>query len=119
MKSFLIVIAVIAVIVLGYFGYRSLYKATPATTFDAVVTTNSVVMKNFAFTPNNISVTSGQEVSFLNNDAAAHHIVADDNSFDSGLLASGKTFKKTFSVVGTFSYHCSIHPSMIGQVVVK
>ena len=121
MKTFLIILAVIVILVLGFFGYRSLYKSypAPATSSTAAVSTDQITMKNFAFSPNNVTVAAGQEVTFTNNDSVTHNIVANDGTFTSGNLAPGKTFKKTFSTANTVSYHCSIHPSMTGQIVVK
>jgi len=48
-----------------------------------------------------------------------HTVTGDDNSFDSGNISAGSRFSRTFSVVGTYKYHCTIHPSMTGTVVVK
>lgn len=38
--------------------------------------------------------------------------------FDSGTIQPGKTFEFTFSDAGTYNYFCTIHPWMIGQVIV-
>ena len=118
MKSILIAAIAIIVIIAGYFGFKSLYK-TPATTISQAVATNQISINNFSFSPNNISVTSGQEVVFTNNDSVTHNILADDNSFSSGQLKPGQSYQKTFLNVGTISYHCSIHPSMTGQIEVQ
>jgi len=45
-------------------------------------------------------------------------VTADDGAFDSGSLAGGKSFSFTFDEAGTFAYHCNIHQSMTGRVVV-
>jgi plastocyanin len=45
-----------------------------------------------------------------------HDIVANDGSFDSGNLAPGGSFQTTLSGEGTHPYHCSIHPTMTGEV---
>jgi plastocyanin len=31
----------------------------------------------------------------------------------------GSKFTKVFSVAGTYEYHCTIHPTMKGSIVVK
>jgi len=118
MKNLIIALVVIVIVIVGYFGFKSLYKV-PSTTITTAVATNQVSINNFSFIPNNISVGVGQEVIFTNNDSATHSIVANDNSFTSGDLTPGQVFKKTFSTVGTVSYHCSIHPSMTGQIEVQ
>jgi plastocyanin len=33
-------------------------------------------------------------------------------------MAPGATFSRTFSTAGTFTYHCTIHPGMVGTVSV-
>jgi len=33
--------------------------------------------------------------------------------------ARERSCSKTFDTAGTFNYHCSIHPSMKGQVIVE
>jgi plastocyanin len=45
-------------------------------------------------------------------------VTADGNGFGSGALAQGASFSFTFARPGTYAYHCSIHPSMHGSVVV-
>ena len=79
----------------------------------------TVSIVNMTFTPASITVTPGTTVTWNNIDDMTHTVTADDNSFNSGNIGAGGSFVKTFSVAGTFTYHCSIHPSMTGKVVVK
>ena len=72
-----------------------------------------------AFTPATITVTAGTMVTWTNNDNMTHTVTADDNSFDSGNLTSGSNYSRTFSVAGTYPYHCTIHPNMIAKVIVQ
>lgn len=117
MKNILIVI-VIVVIGLGiYLGYRAYYPKNSTTS--TTIETTSVSIEGMAFNPSNISVTAGQTVTFTNKDSVSHTVTADDNSFDSGTIAPGQSYTKQFDTTGTFSYHCSIHPSMKGSVEVK
>ena len=44
--------------------------------------------------------------------------IADYGAFDSGNLAGGKSFSFAFDQAGTFAYHCKIHRTMTGTVVV-
>jgi plastocyanin len=83
-----------------------------------------------AFTPNplSISLANSGVVRWFNDDqtqsgaygstGTTHNITADDGSFTSGPLAPGTSFDATFSLAGTFTYHCSIHPTMKGTVTV-
>jgi plastocyanin len=70
-----------------------------------------------AFSPNPEPAASGQTVAFKNSDGLVHHLVADNGTWDSGDLAPG-TFSKTLTVTSTnaLTYHCTIHPSMVGSI---
>src|SRR5262249_6457772 len=72
-----------------------------------------------AFNPNPITVSTGATVTWMNNDNISHTSTANGGSWDSGTLAPGATFSKTFTSTGTFSYHCAIHPNMVGTVTVQ
>ncbi len=80
---------------------------------------NNVSIKNFAFSVGSLTVASGTTVTWTNNDAATHTVTADDGSFDSGNIAQGATYSKTFTTAGTYNYHCSIHTSMTAKVIVQ
>lgn len=50
--------------------------------------------------------------------AAIPQVAASGGGFDSGNLESGRSFSFTFTDVGTFTYHCNIHSSMKGKIIV-
>jgi len=79
----------------------------------------SVSIVDFAFDPGSVSVDAGGTVTWTNQGPSAHTVTADDGSFDSGTLDAGATFSFTFMSAGTFSYHCAIHPNMVGSVAVS
>ena len=73
----------------------------------------------WTFSPTDISVKSGQTVTWTNTGAVAHTVTADDGaSFDSGSIAPGATLSLTPSAAGTFAYHCTFHPWMKGTLTV-
>jgi plastocyanin len=85
----------------------------------ACVTTNN------CFAPNPVNIAPGDEVEWKNTDSVSHTVtsgkVTDDNAgsmFDSGLIKKGNEFKFTFADAGTYDYFCTVHPWMVGQVVV-
>jgi plastocyanin len=78
----------------------------------------TVNIKDTAFNPTSTSVKVGQKVTWTNADGVAHTATADDKSFDSGNLSSGATFAQEFTRPGRYAYHCSIHSSMKGTIVV-
>ncbi|MEO8541052.1 MAG: plastocyanin/azurin family copper-binding protein [bacterium] len=81
----------------------------------------SVSIANFSFTPSTVSVNVGETVTWTNNQDGVTHTVSSDSAgvFDSGNLASGSSFQKTFTTAGTFTYHCNIHSTMTGTVIVS
>jgi plastocyanin len=78
----------------------------------AALTTN-------AYSPNPISISVGGTVTWTNSDTEAHTSTGDDGSWNSGTMAPGATFSRTFSATGNFTYHCTLHPNMIGTVTVR
>ena len=86
--------------------------ATPA------VGATSVDIKDFQFNPAKVTIKVGGTVTWTNSGPSTHTVVG-DGGIDSGDLSKGKSYSKTFDTAGTFNYHCSIHPSMTGQVIVQ
>jgi plastocyanin len=68
-----------------------------------------------AFSPNPATVATGQLVVFKNNDSVTHHIILDDGSMQTTDIAPGATSAAVaMGTSGSPSYHCSIHPGMVG-----
>ena len=85
-----------------------------------------------AFSPNPIEVTVGQTVLWSNDDSAFHTVTSGSagapdvgKAFDSGLAgptaltSKGKTFEHKFDTAGEYPYFCTLHPAMVGTVIVK
>ena len=99
-------------------GGQATTTAGPGTT--AAVGGAQVTLQNFAFSPASVTVKVGDTVTWTNKDSAGHTVASDDGtSFTSPTKATGATFSFTFTKTGTYAYHCSIHPSMKGTVVVQ
>lgn len=82
--------------------------------------TNQVTIQNFAFSPADIKVKKGTKVTWTNNDSTGHTVTESDgqNGPASQILGNGQTYSFTFSQVGTYHYHCTIHSEMTGSVTV-
>jgi plastocyanin len=78
----------------------------------------TVSIANFAFKPGKLTVAKGTKVSFSNSDGVTHTATR-AGSFDTGHISPGSSKSVKFSRAGTFAYHCSIHPSMHGKIVVR
>ncbi|MCH8995986.1 MAG: amicyanin, partial [Thaumarchaeota archaeon] len=79
---------------------------------------------NECWDPAEVTVDVGDEVTWTNDDTAAHTVTsgvpgAPDGVFDSGLFLAGDTFSYTFDEVGEYDYFCMVHPWMTGKVQVN
>ena len=84
----------------------------------ALAANHGVDISGFAFSPQSITVSVGDSVTWANADAQGHTATADDGSFDTGTITGSTPKSVTFSTAGTFAYHCKIHPAMTATVVV-
>jgi plastocyanin len=86
----------------------------------AEAATNSVDIKGFAFSPQVLTVKVGDTVTWTNSDSVQHTVTSTTPAgvFDSGTLATGKTYSFTFTKAGKFDYQCAIHPTMTGTIMV-
>jgi len=77
-----------------------------------------VITADFSFTPQVVTIKQGQYVSWKNTGVA--HTSTSDNALWNTNLTPGQTSGPVyFGTVGSFTYHCSIHPSMTGTVTVN
>jgi plastocyanin len=77
-----------------------------------------VGIDNFTFNPATITVRVGTKVEWTNNDDIPHTVVETNGKFRSAALDTEDKFSFTFTQAGTFDYFCSLHPTMVGKVVV-
>ena len=83
-------------------------------------------LEDKAYQPNPIKIKIGDTITWTNNDLSIHTVSEGNpsidsipsNGFDSGLISPEETFTHTFDKVGTIEYHCTLHPTMLGKVIV-
>jgi plastocyanin len=80
---------------------------------------NEVWIQGSAFNPDKITVTAGTTITWTNKDGAVHTVTSDNGLFDSGSIAVNGTFTQKFSTAGIFLYHCKVHTTMTGTIVVN
>jgi plastocyanin len=85
----------------------------------AAATPAAVKIDNFNFTPPTLVVTPGTTVTWTNDDDSPHSVRENDGKFKSAALDTDDTFSQTFAAPGEYQYFCSIHPRMVGKIVVK
>lgn len=93
--------------------------AASTTAASTTAASTSVTIESFLFNPESLTIKAGETVTWTNKDSVAHTITEDKGVFDSGSINSGATYSFTFKTAGTFSYHCTIHPSMTGTIIVQ
>jgi plastocyanin len=78
------------------------------------------------YNPSPINIAKGTTVTWTNHDSTAHTVTEGNpsgysppNGFDSGILAPGGVFTHTFATAGTVQYYCTLHPTMLGEIIVK
>lgn len=85
-------------------------QAAPAT---------EVGIRSQAFAPDHLDVLVGETVTWRNVSQLRHTVTADDGSFSSDDLFGQATFAHRFDTISAVTYHCTVHPGMVGEVDVR
>jgi plastocyanin len=78
-----------------------------------------VRVDNFTFGPDTLTVPANSTVTWVNKDDVPHVIASNDGLFKSKALDTDDKYSYTFTKAGTYAYYCSIHPKMVGKIVVQ
>ncbi len=100
----LLVVIIMAVVLVSFAGV-------------ATAGTAQVLIKDFKFQPDSITIQKGDTVTWTHPGPASHTVKFADS--ESQILKDGGTYSKTFNQAGTFDYSCGIHPYMKGKVIVR
>jgi len=82
-------------------------------------------MKDIAYHPDKITVTTGESITWTNKDQVEHDVTKVSGpgptfkSGPSGGIEPGQSYRHKFTAPGTIVYQCTVHPGMEGTVVVK
>lgn len=84
----------------------------------AVAAHHHVEIEQYAYGPSSLNVTQGDTVTWTNLDEAEHDVVVTNGpqQFRSPMLRQGQSWTHTFTVPGTYTYICSVHPDMRAAV---
>ena len=82
-------------------------------------TAMEVRIDNFTFSPPTLTVAPGTTVTWVNGDDIPHAVAAKDRSFRSKVLDTDDRYSFTFATAGEYEYFCTLHPHMVGKVIVK
>jgi plastocyanin len=80
-----------------------------------------IVIDNFTFSPANLTVSVGSQVTWVNHDDVPHTATSKvkPRVFNSGTLDTDDQFSYVFTTPGTYDYFCAVHPKMTAQIIVK
>lgn len=92
-------------------------SSSQGSTSSSQVAENTIIIKDFSFSPKVMTIKKGTTVTWINNDSPTHNIKGD--AFKSMDLKTGDTFEFTFNETGTFDYICGLHPKMTGTIIVE
>jgi plastocyanin len=81
--------------------------------------TITATVQDFLFRPARLEIAAGTTVVWINKGQVAHTVSAEDGSFDSGSIEPEERRSLTFLRAGTFTFHCTPHPFMMGIIVVR
>ena len=85
---------------------------SPAQIVDCVAT-------SWCFSPSPIRITAGSTVTWTNTTGTTHTATSDTGAWSTGNIAGGGTSRAVaFPTAGSYTYHCAIHASMTGSVIV-
>lgn len=85
----------------------------------------NVTIQDNVFTPDNVTISANGIVKWTNNGPSPHTVLSGDpwgysaDIYESPVLGTGETFCVQFQGTGTSRYACTIHPAMVGSVVVQ
>lgn len=96
-------------------------NSTASNNLKAPTTTNhSISITDYMFSPSQLIIKVGDTVIWRDNGATIHTVTSDSgNELSSPTLSSNQVYSHTFNAIGTYNYHCSIHPSMTGTIIVQ
>jgi plastocyanin len=100
---------------LALLGWSGLQGASVAQTAEPT----RIEVKNFMFQPTSLTVKVGSTVTWTNMDEEPHTVASSSGLFRSSGLDTKDSFSFKFDKAGTYTFVCSIHPQMVGTIVVQ
>jgi plastocyanin len=92
---------------------------SPSPTATISIVAGARTLTTTAYSPSPMTVSAGTTVTWMNNDTSTHNSTADSGAFATGSIAPGASASVKLQNAGTFVYHCTIHPGMVGTIVVQ
>jgi plastocyanin len=78
-----------------------------------------VTIANFAYKPAKLTITVGTVIIWKNMDTVSHTVTSNDGKTFNHVISPGGTYRFKFTKAGKYAYHCTFHPFMTAQIIVK
>ena len=78
-----------------------------------------VTITDAGFGPSSVTIAVGDSVRWTNNGSTAHTVTFNNQTFDTGPIAPGTSYTRTFIQAGPYAYHDALHKELAGIVVVN
>ena len=104
----------------GTTGGTTTGGTTTGSTTTVTIPVGASGLTTTAYAPNTVTIKVGDSVNWVNNDSIPHTSTSNNSTtFSSGIINAGGSFRATFNTAGSFPYHCTLHPGMVGTVTVQ
>ena len=124
-KVVIIIVSIVAAVVIGVVFYSHLMRppvevSEKLESLEDSERQNTVLIENFSYSPQELTISAGETVTWTNKDSVKHNVVSNNGSeLFSDLLGLNETYSHTFNQIGEYSYYCTPHPYMTGKIVVQ
>lgn len=81
--------------------------------------THKIVIEEFSFMPEAITVRVGDSVEWVNTDPVPHTATEKNRAWDTDMMRKNEIGKMTFTTPGVIEYKCDYHPIMSGKIIVE
>jgi alcohol dehydrogenase (cytochrome c) len=89
------------------------------TSYDTVPFSGTLYIDDFTYTASKVQVPVGTTITWQNNGPSAHTATDAKGAWDTGNIEAGQSGSITFDTPGTYTYACTPHPWMQGQIIVQ
>jgi len=109
-------ISLLLSVLIAAFVLVSCYKSKSS--YNSSSSTAKISITSSGYSPASLTVTNGSTVTWTNNDNITHTVTTDEGSINSGDIAPGSSYSKTFATAGTYTYHDAHNANMTGVLIV-
>ena len=86
--------------------------------YDTVTFEGTLYVDDYRFTADNVQVSAGTTITWHNNGPSVHTATDNNGNFDTGEIQPGEDASVELDTPGTYTYTCTLHPWMSGQIIV-